>query len=216
MLSNPEVVMKRLVLCVALVLFTANLATSQVTFGGGGQLAISIGMFPVPLNDYYGMGLGFGGHADANILKYLTVRLNLDYYTFGFDTKKLADLIAQQSGLAAGTVTMEGLRSNDFAITINGLGKIPLQGPVTPYGILGFGLNMMSASDPVVTYQGKDVTQQAGLGKTESATKFGLNFGAGSEFQIGKIKLFFEVKYCIIFTEGKNTSHLPITFGASF
>ena len=208
--------MKRLVLCVALVLFTAHLATSQMTFGGGGQFAISIGMFPDPLKDYYGMGLGFGGHADANILKYLTVRLNLDYYTFGFDTKKLADLIAQQSGLAAGTVTMEGLRSSDFAITINGLGKIPLSGPVTPYGILGFGLNIMSASDPVVTYQGKDVTQQAGLGKPEGATKFGLNFGAGAEYHIAKIKLFFEVKYCLIFTEGKNTSHLPITIGVTF
>lgn len=216
MLSNPEVVMKRLVLSVALVLFTANLATSQMTFGGGGQLAISIGMFPVPLNDYYGMGLGFGGHADANILKYLTVRLNLDYYTFGFDTKKFADLEAQRQGVAAGSLTMEGLRTSDFAITINGLGKIPLRGIVTPYGILGFGLNMMSASDPTFTYQGKDVTQQIGLGKTESSAKFGLNFGAGAEFQIAKIKLFFEVKYCIIFTEGKNTSHLPLTFGVTF
>jgi opacity protein-like surface antigen len=207
--------MKRLGICVALVLVATNLSVGQISFGGGGQLGISIAMFPDPLKDYYGMGFGFGGHGDANIMKYLTLRLNLDYYTFGFDNKKLADLIAQQSGLAAGSVTMEGLRFSDFVIGVNGLGKIPLRGMVTPYGILGFNLNMISASDPKVTYQGQDVTTQAGLGKTESTTKFGLNFGAGSEFQLGKIKLFFEIKYCIIFTEGTNTSHLPITFGVS-
>jgi|WetSurMetagenome_2_1015567.scaffolds.fasta_scaffold12935_5 opacity protein-like surface antigen len=208
--------MKRLLLCAAIIALTSHLAVGQVSFGGGGQLGISIAMFPDPLKDYYGMGLGFGGHGDVNLMKYVTLRLNVDYYTFGFDTKKLADLIAQQSNLPSGAITMEGLRSNDIAITINGIGKIPLQGMVTPYGILGFGLNMMSASDPKVTYQGQDVTGQAGLGKTESVTKFGLNFGAGSEFQVGKLKLFFEVKYCIVFTEIKNTSHLPITIGVTF
>jgi opacity protein-like surface antigen len=207
--------MKRLVLYTAIVLLAAYPAKSQVSFGGGGQLGISIAMFPDPLKDYYGMGLGFGGHADANLLKFLTVRLNLDYYTFGFDNKKLTDALAQQNGVPAADLTMEGLRLSNFAITINGLGKIPLRGIVTPYGILGFGLNMMTASDPKVSLRGQDVTAQAGLGKSESQTKFGLNFGAGSEFQLGKIKLFFEIKYAIIFTEGKNTSHLPITFGVS-
>lgn len=207
--------MKRLVLCAAVVLLTAQFAVGQVSFGGGGQLGISIAMFPDPLKDYYGMGLGFGGHADVNILKFLSVRLNVDYYTFGFDSKKLTDALAQQNGIPAGDLTMEGLRANTIAITVNGLGKIPLRGIVTPYGIFGLGLNMMSASDPKVSLRGQDVTAQAGLGKSESITKFGLNFGAGSEFQLGKIKLFFEVKYAIIFTEGKSTGHLPITFGVS-
>jgi len=207
--------MKRLLLGIALLLIMTNLAVSQVSFGGGGQLGISIAMFPDPLKDYYGMGLGFGGHADANILKYLTARLNLDYYTFGFDNKKFSDLIAKNSGIAPGEITMEGLRAGVFAITLNGIGKIPLRGVVTPYGILGFGINMISLSDPKVTYNGQDVTAQAGLGKSESTTKFGLNFGAGSEFQLGKIKLFFEIKYAMIFTEGSNTNHLPITVGVT-
>jgi opacity protein-like surface antigen len=208
--------MKRVLFCVFALVLVTNLGMSQVSFGGGAQMGISIAMFPDAVKDYYGMGLGFGGHGDVNIIKYVTVRLGMDYYTFGFDSKKFLDLVAKQNNVAASTLDMSGLRINDLAITVSGIGKVPLRGVVTPYGILGFGLNFISSSDPKVTYNGNDVTAQLGMGKGDSSTKFGLHFGAGSEFHIGMVKAYFEIKYAMIFTEGKNTNHLPLTIGVTF
>ncbi len=207
--------MKKIVLSVVFLMLMTNLAMSQVSFGGGGQLGFSIAMFPDPLKDYYGMGFGFGGHGDVNLMKFLTVRLNVDYYMFGFDNKKYGELIAKDQGVAAGDITMEGLRIGALGLMINGIGKIPTKSIVTPYGILGFGLYMMSASDPKVSYKGQDVTQQLGLGKTESSTEFALNFGGGSEFQVGNLKLYAEIKFVMIFTKGSNSNHLPISFGVT-
>jgi hypothetical protein len=208
--------MKRALFCVVVLMFVANLAVGQVSFGGGAQMGIAIAMFPDAIKDYYGMGLGFGGHGDVNIIKYVTARLSMDYYTFGFDSKKYLDLVAKQNNVAASTLDMSGLRINDLAITVSGIGKVPLRGIVTPYGIFGFGLNFVSSSDPKVTYNGNDVTAQLGMGKGDSSTKFGLHFGAGSEFHIGMVKAYFEFKYAMIFTEGQNTNYLPLTVGVTF
>jgi len=204
--------MKRMLLLCTVLLIAVQWAPAQVSFGGGGHLGISIASFPEGLKDYYGMGFGGGVHADGNLLKFLTVRFNMDYHTFGFDNKKFEEVIAQANGVAPSTIAFTGYRANIIGLTLNGIGKIPTRSIVTPYGLVGLGLHLMSLSDPKVTYNGQEVTIP-GVGKSESQSKFGLNFGAGAEFQFGKIKGFFEVKYVMIFTEGKNTNHIPITFG---
>ena len=205
--------MKRSLLVVGLVLFAIQFSAAQMTFGGGGHAGISIASFPEGMKDYYGLGFGGGAHADANVLRFLTVRFNVDYHTFGFDNKKLEEAIAKDNGVAASTLSVSGLRANVIGITLNGLGKIPTKSTVTPYGLVGFGLHLLSVSDPKVTYNGQDVTAQLGMGKTEGETKFGINFGAGAEFAFGKTKAFIEFKYVLIFTKDKSTSHMPITIG---
>jgi opacity protein-like surface antigen len=205
--------MKRSLLVVGLVLFAVQFSAAQMTFGGGGHLGISIASFPDPMKNYYGLGFGGGVHGDANVLRFLTLRFNVDYHTFGFDNKKLEEEIAKNNGVAASTLSMSGYGASAIGITINGLGKIPTKSMVTPYGLVGFGLHLMNASDPKVTFNGQDVTAQLGLAKPESETKFGVNFGAGAEFAFGKTKAFIEFKYVIIFTKDKSTSHIPITIG---
>ncbi len=53
--------------------------------------------------------------------------------------------------------------------------------------------------------------------KGDSTTKFGMHFGAGTEYKINKnIGIFGEFKFIIIFTEGSSTSVFPLMFGANF
>lgn len=205
--------MKRILAVVAVVLLMAGTASAQFSFGGGGHLGISLAAFPEGLKDYYGMGFGGGLHADGNLAKFLTVRFNVDYHTFGFDDKKFEEEVARANGVNATDLEFTGWRANIIGLTLNGIGKIPTRSMVTPYGLVGLGMHLMSMSDPKMTYQGQDVSPNLGLAKGESQTKFGLNFGAGAEFSFGKAKITFEVKYVMIFTEGKNTNHIPITIG---
>lgn len=207
--------MKKLVLVLGLLLAVAN-ANAQLSFGGGPHVGLSISSFPKAIKDYYGIGMVFGAHADMNIIKFLTARLNFTYHSFGFDKTKFTQALAQQFGVDASELGFEGLTARTILIGFDGLGKIPTGSIITPYGVLGFGINLMSASDPKLTFRGQDVTDQVGLGKPSTETKFGVNFGAGSEFKVGPMKLYFEFKYALIFTSGESTGHLPLVIGASF
>ena len=197
-------------------ILVSSVATAQLSFGGGGHAGVAFASFPKVVKDYYGTGFLFGGHGDLNIIKYVSVRLNFDYVSFPSNKDKIKDALAAQYGVLASDIVFDGLNTSDFSIFVNGLGKIPIQGaPVTPYGLFGFGLNFLSASDGNVTYQG--VAQPQASIKGDSSTKFGLNFGAGSDFALSKyLKLFLEFKYVLIFTENENTSYFPIVVGATF
>ena len=46
-----------------------------------------------------------------------------------------------------------------------------------------------------------------------SATKFGINAGAGFDFKAGSAGLFVEGRFHNVFTEGSNTTFIPITIG---
>ncbi len=46
-----------------------------------------------------------------------------------------------------------------------------------------------------------------------STTKFGINAGAGFDFKAGSVGLFIEGRFHNIFTEGSNTTFVPITLG---
>jgi opacity protein-like surface antigen len=208
--------MKNILITLCCIVLVTSLATAQLSFGGGAHVGFAFSSFPTAVKDYYGSGFLFGGHGELNIIKYVTVRLNLDYVSFTSDKTKIAQALATKYNVQASDIVFSGLNTSDFSIFVNGLGKIPIQGsPVTPYGLLGFGLNFLSGSDGTFTYQG---TPQTALTlKGESSTKFGLNFGGGSEYAIAKaMKLILEFKYVIVFTEGSSTSYFPIVLGATF
>jgi hypothetical protein len=50
----------------------------------------------------------------------------------------------------------------------------------------------------------------------ESVTKFGINVGAGFDFKAGAAGVFLEGRFHNVFTEGDNTSFIPITVGVRF
>lgn len=72
---------------------------------------------------------------------------------------------------------------------------------VRPYIIGGVGLyNFKETGDDVV-------------GDPGSETDFGINGGAGFDFQTGSVALFVEGRFHNIFTEGSNTNFIPFTVG---
>ena len=208
--------MKRFLLTAACLMVLSGISIAQVSFGAGGHAGLSFSSFPKGVKDYYGTGFGGGVHGDLNVVKNFSARFSLDYLTFPSDKKKIAELVANQNGVSASDITFEGLNLSAISISLNALGKIPItKSSVTPYGVFNFGINFLSGSDGKVTYQG--VAQPQADIKTESKTKFGLGFGAGTEFAVSPtIRLFLEFKYAMIFTDDENTNHLPLMVGATF
>lgn len=213
--------MKKGVLVLAMLALIAGPARAQVSFGAGAHAGIAISSFEKAVKDYYGLGYGFGVHGDLNVGKFFTGRLNFDYHLFGLDKKKLVDVIAAENNVPTSDLTLEGLTANLMAITLNGMGKIPAGGIVSPYALAGFGMYFISQSDPKLTYQGQDVTSQV-FPKPESRTKFGINFGAGAGFDLSKaFNLGADFRYVVIFskddTKGyENNSYMPVTVYATF
>lgn len=50
----------------------------------------------------------------------------------------------------------------------------------------------------------------------ESETDFGINAGAGFDFQAGNVALFVEGRFHNVFTEGESSNFIPITLGVRF
>ena len=50
----------------------------------------------------------------------------------------------------------------------------------------------------------------------ESESDFGVNAGAGFDFQLGSVGLFVEGRFHNVFTEDNSTSFIPITAGIRF
>lgn len=73
-----------------------------------------------------------------------------------------------------------------------------------PYLIGGGGVYNLDA-------KGNDVPSTV-----QSATKFGLNAGAGFDFKAGAAGVFIEGRFHNVFTEGDNTSFIPFTVGVRF
>jgi opacity protein-like surface antigen len=178
---------------------------AQVKIGFGPHVGISFSSLGgaaaggVKPSEIYGMGFNFGAQGEVEVMKYIGIRLGLDYGIFSPDKTKL-NFAEGVSGLSVGV----------FSIMVSGIGKLPLKGGFTPYGILGFGLHMSSASD--VTYSGQ-VVYKAPAGTTD----FGMNFGAGAEYRVTKnIGIFSEFKMILVFSSGSSSSMFPFQFGANF
>jgi opacity protein-like surface antigen len=206
--------MTRCLAITVVLLILAGSASGQMKFGGGAQVGVSFSSFPKPVSDYFGTGFGFGAHGDLDIMKYFAARLNVDYHMFPSNKDKIKNDVAQQANVAASDIGIDGLNGSVVGITANGLGKIPTKSPFTPYGLIGLGIHIISISDGKVTYQGQAVPNANIKGNTE--TKFGLNFGAGTEYALGQLKLYLELKYVLIFTSDNSTSHFPVMVGVTF
>ncbi|MGB2960113.1 MAG: outer membrane beta-barrel protein [Bacteroidota bacterium] len=201
--------MKRIALVLCLVVLSFQSSEALIKFGGGVQGGVSFSSFPEPLDEFYGTGFGGGAHANLQIMKFFTLRLNGDYFSFSADKDKLKQLfIAQVPGLTQ-QASVTGGNASIIGITLDGIGRLPMGGPVTPYALAGLGFNFMSVSDIEVN----DPTAGSGKVETDSETEFGLNFGAGAEFRLAALTIYLEVKYVLIFTETNSTSHIPIMIG---
>lgn len=214
--------MKRIYLIAGLLLLCVGAASAQMQFGGGVQGGVDFASFPKPLDQVYGTGFGFGAHGDLLFMKYVGIRLSVDYRTFPSDKNKLASAYANLFTFGGNPAdptqtSVGGLNTSDISFTLSGLGRLPTGSVFTPYALAGVGLHILNASDATVSYQGQDITQQLiGLGilqKTSSTTKFGIHFGAGGELSLGLVKLFLEAKYVLVFTPDNSTSYIPIELG---
>jgi opacity protein-like surface antigen len=214
--------MKRIAVVGILVMFGSGISFGQLTFGGGASAGVGFSSFQKEISDYFGFGYQFGAHGDMNINKYVTVRLNFDYNIFPSNKDKFIDMVAANAkdefgnpiAINKADVSISGLNASIFAIGIDGIGKLPTKSAFTPYAIIGFGLHIMSLSDGKVSYKGQEVAQITK--PVETQTKFGIRFGAGTEFQLSKLaELYFDVKYVIVFTKESSNGYIPLTFGVT-
>lgn len=202
--------MKRFLGVLLVLALAASVSQAQVRWGFGAQGGVSIPAFESGVKDYYGLGFGGGVHVDAVINKYFTGRFQFDYHTFPSDKNKLAGDLAAANGVPASDIKVEGLNTSIMGFYLNGMGTFPTGSAFTPYALAGFGLNMLSISDPKVTYQGQPVTI-TGF-NTESKTKFGIDFGAGADYAVSKnVCIGLEFRYVLIFTENNSNAHMPIS-----
>lgn len=205
--------MKRLVLLLLVLDAGATSTRADVRFGGGAHTGLSFSSFPGTLSQYYGVGYGVGVNGDLNIIEPLTIRLNLDYSRFPSDKTRLSGLYTVKDPFGNPVpFEVSGFDASILSITTNVIGRIPTGSIVRPYGILGLGLHFLGANDFKLVASGQTLLERSA---GDSLTRFGLNFGAGTEFLIGSARLFVEAKYVLIFTEN-TTSHIPLTFGVSF
>jgi len=188
---------------------------AEVSFGAGPHAGVSFSSFQKQISEFYGTGFLFGAHGDASFAPYLSARFSLDYSIFSADKDKVIGFyVMRNPGTQASDFMFEGAGVSIFSIYADGKGKIPTGGAVTPYGLLGLGLNFVSTSEGKVTYQNTP-QPQANI-PSSSETDFGLNFGAGAEFAMSSVILYFEFKYAMVFTSPENSSHIPIVLGATF
>ncbi len=210
--------MKRLLLAILALMFVTSVGKSAVGFGVGPHVGVSFSSFQKPSADYYGTGFLFGAHGDVMILPFLTTRLSLDYSIFSSDKDKLkTDLYnpyfnQNVPGFDPAQLSVEGSNVSIFSVYADAKGRIATGGAVTPYGLLGLGLNFVSTSEGTGVYQG----QPAASLPSASSTDFGLNFGAGAEFALNPVILYMEFKYGLVFSSPSSSSQFPIVIGAIF
>ena len=203
----------------AVFLVTSFATAQRVGFDAGVHGGVAISAFEDLISDFYGIGFGGGGHLDANIVKFFTTRLNIEYYTFAADQDKLREAVAPAFGLRASDIaSSSGGAVNVFIVTMNAIGKIPTGSAVTPYALFGFGIHSISLSDiSGSTTSGDSGTITADDVGFKEGTKFGLDFGFGFEFATSKtVDLSLEFKYVLVFTENNSNGAMPISLGANF
>ncbi len=104
-----------------------------------------------------------------------------------------------------GEKDQSGVKTSVITGTINGMFMVPMSsmGTVKPYVIAGVG-----------AYNLRSKLQD---GDTQSATKFGINGGAGVEFGLSGLATYIEARYHYIFSAyGSNDSYGPSSSAAAF
>jgi len=212
--------MKARTLLLFVSIFLVSMATAQnVRFSAGPHAGIAISSFEEGWKDFYGTGFGGGAHVDADIVRFFSVRLNVEYYTFASDKTKLKPVVASFFGLLPTQIaSLSGGNVGAFIVALEAIGKIPTQSAVTPYGLFGFGIHSLSLSDLSGSdTQGRTATATGDDVKFNGGTKPGLHFGLGAEYRVNRaLSLALEFRYVLVFTENNSNAAMPITVGANF
>jgi hypothetical protein len=201
-------------------ILSISLANAQdVRFSVGPQAGIAISAFEDTWKDFYGIGFGGGAHVDADIARFFSARLNIEYYTFASDKDKLKAVVAPQFNLQASDIaSLSGGNISAFIVAMEVLGKIPTRSILTPYALVGLGIHSISLSDLSGSDKtGRSATATADDVNFDGGTKFGLDFGIGFECRLNhSVDLTMEFKYVLVFTQNNSNAAMPITVGANF
>jgi len=209
--------MNRLAILLVLVVALTPAVTAQsVHFGGHGNFTTS--NIPGPttagassIGDTYGLGIGGGAHLDINLLAF-SFRFSGDYIHYSIDQDKFRDAYRPVFGSAVDQMSIEGGGLGIYSLSVNGKMSILPIPIVTPYITGGIGLAWMNRDDATTKIAGATGNTIPGI---STSGKTMLNIGAGADFKLG-IQLFAEVKYAVIYTEGENSTFIPVTVGITF
>ncbi|HEX9007060.1 MAG TPA: outer membrane beta-barrel protein [Bacteroidota bacterium] len=208
--------MRKLAIAVVVLVLFSGTAPAQLSYelnAGGG---ISVSNFPDQIKDWY--STGFGGAIGGTIMfsQNLGIRVSADYRWFSSDKDKIKSAILaeptlqQLPGFQPALLTIDGLNVSILGVTLNGVGKAPLNKNVAPYVTAGVGMYSVKASDANVSYNGQAIP--GGTSSVPSETKVGFNGGVGIDFTLGLLGLYLEGKYVTIRTDN-STNHFPVTVG---
>ena len=205
-------------LCFVGVSAAAPLGPSAPKVGFGVHGNFTRGDLPGPaidgakaLENGYGPGWGGGAHLDLG-LPGLSLRLSGDYLKYAMDEGRFRASYADVFAQAVDRLSVQGGELAIRSVSANAkVGVMPL--PVLrPYFTGGVGLAWLSVAEARTSIAGEP-------GKTFPATtqngKRSYNVGAGADLTVG-IKLFVEVRYEWILTEGQKSTYVPVALGVTF
>ena len=211
--------MTRLMLAGALLLVLSSTALALGPgFAFGVHANFTTSNFPGPsvsgtnqqISSAYGAGWGGGVHVDANLMVF-SFRLSGDYLHYSIDENKFRDLFRTLFPSAVNQFSISGGGLGIFTLTVNGkMPVLPLP-IITPYLTGGVGLAWMSR-DAITTSIG---TAGSTFPSSSQSGKTSIDVGAGVDVKLG-ISLFIEAKYAWIFTDGRNSTYVPVTIGVTF
>jgi opacity protein-like surface antigen len=204
--------MKSILHVALLSLFSATVATAQVSLGWGvhGNAAqVSVGG---SLSNVYGWGYGGGAHVDVDLLM-ISLRFSGDYTTIALDQDKYRSELTKLLGPTANSYTIEGGNLKFLTAMANLKWKLLPLPVVSPYLTGGIGIARMSIGDLTVRYQGAPI---GGLPTVETQTKSLINIGGGVDLKLAGVALFVEGRYTWILTDSEKTGYIPISVGITF
>jgi opacity protein-like surface antigen len=211
--------MKHLMFSLALLVAVSSTAMAiGPNIGFGAHANFTNSNFPGPsvsgatnFKDAYGMGLGGGVHLDIELLAF-SFRLSGDYLHYSLDQDKFRDAFRPTFGNAVSQLSIDGGGLGIYALSINGKMSILPLPIITPYLTGGVGLAWLARDEIKTSIAG---TPGATTPSSRQSGKNSLNIGAGVDLRIG-VELFLEVKYVWMFTEGENSTFVPLTVGITF
>ena len=174
---------------------------SKFTINGGVGLSSPLGKGGDTLNTGYIVTVG-GGY---NFSKRLGVLAEYDYSHLGVE-QSAADKLANK-----GTNDQVTANGRVWAFTGNSIMHLNRPGKVDFYGIAGAGVYQRRIGLSVTTTKSTGATTAS---FTKISTAFGINFGGGVTFEVGKgFKGYVEARYHHAFTEDAHTQLFPISVG---
>lgn len=215
--------MTRLTLAAIVLIVLSSVCSRALALGPGFAFGVHANFttsnFPGPsvsgtnqqVSSAYGAGWGGGVHVDANLMVF-SFRLSGDYLHYSIDENKFRDGFRPFFANAVNQMSIDGGGLGIVTLAVNGkMPVLPLP-VITPYLTGGVGLAWVSR-DQVTTsitgFTGATIPSSSQAGKTL------VDVGAGVDIKIG-IALFVEAKYAWIFTDGSNSTYVPVTIGVTF